>query len=809
MGSISSAKQMVLSAVLDNGVRRVSHSVIENSPILTAYLTIISTKIGSCWLRPIPRTWPNKPLYRRADGECCTKSGLPSTIGRASRSRKAEDDEPETYRRDQLSEHIPSRICRCVWDIVYIYIHWYEYSQGAPRRPNIGKTRYKQADTTIRTINGTLMEPRDRIASTRRRSLHSKIPTLKGDSPNNPEKINNNSGHRKARRKDKNTDSSERMASSMVCKTLDEWESKGQRIRGLMRIMSDPMYLVKCYDTIRGKPGNMTRGVGPETLDGIDFAWFERTTKKLRTNQFQFTTSRRTEIPKPHSTKKRPLTIGTPREKIVQRGVQLILQAIWEKKFLDTNHGFRPGRSIFTALQELYLKGNSYTWVIQGDITKCFDKIPHDIIMDCLKEYIADPGLLTLINRFLRTGYENTKTNTREPINQIGIPQGGILSPVLCNIVLHRFDVYMQSYMKNFEKGNRRKSNPEYKRLEYRRRTTKSTRDKAHFLKLMRKISAYDLQDPKFKRMMYVRYADDFVILITGSRNDAELAKTRIKEALAQLCGAELNQEKTEITNIRKGFMFLGTYIRKLTRNPEFIKEDGRKGISRVAQPRLLLNAPLRKILSHLHKAGMVKRKSENEWTPQGCTWMNNLTHHEIVKAYNHKINGISNFYKFTSNYSRLGTIIWYLRCSCALTLALKKKLETARKTFKEFGRHLMDPETHVRLNYPTRMKVTHKFPTRELPKPEEVINIKWTNKLTETAFGKVCALCGSTTKLEMHHLRSISDIRAKFRKGDLTYGQWMGATRRKQIPLCQYHHQLYHRGDLNYADLMAIGRWA
>lgn len=232
--------------------------------------------------------------------------------------------------------------------------------------------------------------------------------------------------------------------------------------------------------------------------------------------------------------------------------------------------------------------------------------------MDCLQEYIADPGFLTLVNRFLRTGYENTKTRVQEPINQVGIPQGGILSPTLCNIVLHRLDTYMQTYAKNFEIGNRRKSNPEYKRLEYRRRTSKLIRDKIHFLKLMRKKSAYDLQDPNFKRMMYIRYADDFVVLLTGSRNDTELTKVRIKEALARRCGAELNQEKTEITNIRRGFMFLGTHIRKLTRNPEFVKEDGRKGISRVAQPRLLLNAPLMEILGHLGKAGMVKRVGKN-----------------------------------------------------------------------------------------------------------------------------------------------------------------------------------------------------
>ena len=250
--------------------------------------------------------------------------------------------------------------------------------------------------------------------------------------------------------------------------------------------------------------------------------------------------------------------------------------------------------------------------MIKGDITKCFDRIPHKIVIDRLKEYIADPGLLMLIEKFLRIRYRNPVTREAEPINQIGIPQGGILSPTLYNIVLHKFDVYMQDYIKNFEIGKRRKSNPEYKRLEYRRRTSKTRSEKLHYLRQMRNISAYDLQDPKFKRMMYLRYADDFIILLTGNKNDAELTKARVKEALRHLCGAELSDEKTEITNMRTGFDFLGAHIKKLTRNPEFIREDGRKGIRRIAQKRLLLNAPLTKILTNLEKAGMVRRRGEN-----------------------------------------------------------------------------------------------------------------------------------------------------------------------------------------------------
>lgn len=266
------------------------------------------------------------------------------------------------------------------------------------------------------------------------------------------------------------------------------------------------------------------------------------------------------------------------------------------------------------------MKGKSYTWVIQGDINKCFDRIPHKIVIQSLKEYIEDPGFLNLIRKFLKTGYINPKTGETVAVNHVGIPQGGILSPILCNIVLHKFDDFMREYIQEFESGKRRKGNPEYRKLEYRRRTAKTFKERLNLLRLMRKISAYDMNDPNFKRMMYIRYADDFVVLVTGSKNDATLTKIRIKDALQRLCGAELNNDKTLITNMKDGFDFLGSHIRKLGRNPQFIGKDGRAGINRVYEGRLLLNVPILKIISNLEKMGMLKREnSTGKRTPSGC----------------------------------------------------------------------------------------------------------------------------------------------------------------------------------------------
>lgn len=574
-------------------------------------------------------------------------------------------------------------------------------------------------------------------------------------------------------------------------------------MRELVKLLSEPFYLVKCYEAIRGKPGNMTRGSGPETLDGINIRWFEETARLIKENRFNFGSSRRVEIPKPGSNKTRPLTIASPRDKIVQKAIQLILEAMWEKIFLHTSHGFRPGRSVHTALKELYTKGQSYSWVIQGDISKCFDRIPHRIVIDSLKKQIADVAFLNLITNFLTAGHIDPKTLVK---SNIGIPQGGVLSPILSNIVLHKFDEFMDHYISKFNKGTKRKHNPEYQQLQKQRKEAKTMTEKLRFLQLM--IPSGKPIDPSFKRMMYVRYADDFVILIIGSKDDATITKARAKDVLNRLCGAELNEEKTLVTHTEEGFKFLGANIRKLGKNTQKLGSTGKGALERAFVRRLLISAPMQKIIDNLTKAKMIRINQHKECVPISCTQLTNLSHYEILQAYNHKINGITNFYSFASNYSKLGTLIWYLRLSCALTLARKNKLGTARQAFLKYGSYLADPDTDRKLIVPKSMKVTHKFQTKELPDPEIYSNIRWATKLTETAFGKKCVLCDSTTNLEMHHVRGVAEVRVKMRTGNSTYAQWVGAMKRKQIPLCQYHHSQYHRGGLTPFDISRIRRW-
>jgi len=181
-----------------------------------------------------------------------------------------------------------------------------------------------------------------------------------------------------------------------------------------------------------------------------------------------------------------------------------------------------------------------------------------------------------------------------------------------------------------------------------------------------------------------------------------------------------------------------------------------------------------------------------------------------IISFYNSKIFGLLNFYKFASNFSSLAKVIWLFKKSCALTLSLKFKLRTARRAFKKFGYNITDPVSGLTLKELNTYKVKHDFGTNEASPFKDLLNIKWSGSLTQTSAFDSCELCGTSNKIEMHHIRSVKDIRHRInsKSTSLPYNTWIGAFQRKQIPLCQYHHNLLHNGQLNHADLLHLAKY-
>lgn len=626
----------------------------------------------------------------------------------------------------------------------------------------------EQAPKSIWTINIFCCQLREITATTcmRKRSLR------KGDSQDKLETIIIDSGQEKPSPLDKLVKESGKVGvTTIISKALGLRDLKGHKHYNLIEFLANPRFLEKCYSEIRSKPGNMTKGITMETLDRINWSWFEKAAEDLKTGKWKFKLSRRVEIPKANGST-RPLGIASPREKIVQKGLHAILETIFEPTFSPSSHGFRPGRSVHSALLDIYLMGNKCNWVVQGDISKCFDRIPHDIILKLIGKKIGDPRIMQLIAKFLNAGFKNTKGSIERP--KLGTPQGGILSPLLANIVLNQLDEFMQRLKTKFDRGVRRMKNPVYAKLQAKRGKSTDLKERSNILRMMRRIRRTDMFDPKFRRIWYVRYADDFVALVLGSKNDAIYIKSLIKNVLRDKCGLELNDEKTIVSNAKEKCKFLGAEIRNLDVNPTWLVNHKKGRNVGVAHP--LINAPVSEILKKLKKANLIKQNSKGEFIPTGLTALMNLSHHEILTFYNAKIRGLLNFYSFASNYSRLHQIFWLLKASCALSLAKKYKIRTLSKIFKKFGPLLECTETGLKFYKPETLKVAHDFKVRKPVNVDRLVEQTWFGKDTRSVFDEACTICGSTAFVEMHHIRSVKDIRARFSKGDkVTAAQFGG----------------------------------
>jgi group II intron reverse transcriptase/maturase len=583
------------------------------------------------------------------------------------------------------------------------------------------------------------------------------------------------------------------------------------KYRALIKLVSSPSMLIMAYELIKSKAGNTTVGTTDETLDGITKEWIENLSNEVSEGKFYFKPSRRVLIPKKDGST-RPLGVANPREKVLQKAMTMVLEAIYEPVFSDSSHGFRPKRSCHSALHQLYLKVKSgYSWVIEGDISKCYDKIPHIVILNCLQEKIECEKFLTLIKRFLQAGYLDPKV--KQVIKEtVGTPQGAVVSPILCNIVLDKLDKKLEEIKEQYAKGKSRKVTPEYRkiqRIKYENRTGQQKR-----------MKAVDVMDPNFRRLVYVRYADDFVVAILGPKTEASDLKNIIGKFLKENLGLTLNEEKTKITSLQEGFRFLGTelFIRKYNNEKEqprtSYKRNG-KVITAKVHPRIVMHAPIKELLDKLKEKQFIKAVNK-EYYPLGLDRLLNFDHEDILKYYSSIIRGIVNYYSFVDNRMRLSSIVRYLRYSCAATLKRKYKLATIRQCFFNFGPELKSPRSETMLYVPTSIELRKKpdsdkskFNISENVKlPDAVINQMWINKVTKSTVFKSCAICDATENIEMHHLRSVKDVRNKIKQGKASFAIWKGAFLRKQIPLCSRHHKAWHSHLLTKEELATLSQY-
>lgn len=335
-------------------------------------------------------------------------------------------------------------------------------------------------------------------------------------------------------------------------------------------------------EKLKAVPGNMTPGVDRETLDGVSNKWIQETISVMKDKSFQFKPAWRKYIPKIPATRgMRPLGIPTPRDKVIQELYRMILEPLYEPVFKDTSHGFRPGRSCHSALR-FVRSWSGVTWMIEGDIKGYFDKVDHKLLYEILKERVKDQSLMELYWKMVRAGYINN--GRAEPHSITGVPQGGVISPLLSNIYLHKLDVFMEHLKtRHNPKGRLQvKQNPEYaKALRLQREAYKMGN-----IEEIRKAQFHRAQIQSVqrvgRRIQYVRYADDWIVGVQGSKTFAEEIKSEIKQFLYEELKLELSDEKTKITHlISEKAKFLGVDIGRLSRK---IHEDSEKGRKQIHQ---------------------------------------------------------------------------------------------------------------------------------------------------------------------------------------------------------------------------------
>lgn len=593
-----------------------------------------------------------------------------------------------------------------------------------------------------------------------------------------------------------------------VLNSLNEHsKDSSYKFERLYRILFNEELFYVAYQKIASNGGSTTKGSDGRSIDEMSLARIETLIASLKDESYQPHPSRRVHIPKKNG-KTRPLGIPAFEDKLVQEVVRMILEAIYEGHFETTSHGFRPKRSCHTALLHIQKTFSGAKWFIEGDIKGFFDNIDHDVLVGILRERISDDRFIRLIRKFLKAGYVEDWTfhNTYS-----GMPQGGIVSPILANIYLDKLDKYVKEYIRHFDMGTKRRPGKESNDLANERKRTvrklKKVKDGTEKAALVARLKAIeqeraafpsgDEMDGSYRRLKYIRYADDFILGVIGSKEDALRIKEDIKSFLSESLALELSEEKTLITHTGKSAKFLGYEI-TVTRN-NHQRRDVQGRLRRTYGKRVRLNVSMATLRDKLLEYGAMEIKLRNGkeiWKPKcrsGLIFNDDL---EILDRYNRETVGFCNYYLIANNCVVLHNFRYIMEYSMYKTFAGKYR-STVRKINKKYRLNKLFTVKYEQqgvIKSRTFYKTSFKRRTTAFNgscdiEPYSIADVSRTN-LTDRLKAEKCELCGATGKLIMHHVRNLKDL-----KGKENWKRLMSARKRKTIALCPSCHRLRHLG--------------
>ena len=588
--------------------------------------------------------------------------------------------------------------------------------------------------------------------------------------------------------------------SERVLKALsDHSQSSDYKYERLYRyLFSEEMFAV-AYQRIYAKQGNMTPGTDGKTIDEMSLERIERLIVSLKDESYQPHPARRVYIPKKNG-KKRPLGIPSFEDKLVQEVVRLLLEAIYEGHFEGTSHGFRPHRSCHTALGMIQKSFAGAKWFIEGDIKGFFDNIDHNVLISILRERISDERFLRLIRKFFNAGYvEDWKYNK----TYSGTPQGGIISPILANIYLDKFDKYIKEYAAKFRKGDRRSINPEYWRLNNKKNRLKQKLQKtsdeqmrksylyeiAQLSKQMLSIPHKDAMDADFRRLQYVRYADDFLISVIGSKSECETIKADITQFMREQLKLELSDEKTLITHAQDKAKFLGyeIFIRKsdaVKRNRDGVLKRDFNG----AVVLTLNSAVIQKKLTEYNALEVRNIDGKDIWWSKPRRYMTPMKPEDILAQYNAEIRGLYNYYSLATNVSKeCASFAFIMKMSMFKTLGWKLNT-SARKVRQKYqkDKDFVIPYNDAKGKQKYRVFYNEGFKKRnaqfdvDYDKLPQTMYVPYPSLVERLKDGR-CELCGKDGKVVMHHVRTLTKL-----KGNNEWEKLMLQRHRKTLVVCE-----------------------
>lgn len=575
--------------------------------------------------------------------------------------------------------------------------------------------------------------------------------------------------------------------------------SKGLPLERIYRHLFDPELFLQAYGKIYRNKGAMTQGTTAETVDGMNLQRIHNIIGLLKLERYTWTPARRREIPKANG-KTRPLGIPTWSDKLLQEVLRMLLEAYYEQTFSEHSHGFQPHRGCHSALREIRRKWKGTTWFIEADIKGCFDNIDHAVLLEIIRRDIHDGRLVRLLEGLLEAGYMEDWKYHETPG---GTPQGGIISPLLTNIYLNDLDKWVESTLiPAYTRGQKRRQGKDYKRLSRqiaKARGNQNLEAVRRLVKERRTLASYEPVDPTYRRLHYVRYADDFILGFVGPKEEAERIRQQLGEFLGQKLKLTLSMEKTLITHATdEKAQFLGYEI-KATRDGNLLAKNGTRATNGLLTF-LMPQSVVRKYRDRFCKRGKPVQRPE----------LLGDTDYTIIQRYQSVLRGVYNYYCMAVNVSRrMSRIKWILQTSLLKTLAskLRCRVSEIRNKYQVVIPALGDgiqKVLRVVIERPGKDPLIAIFggiPFTRMPDGMGTVDFAFertwfvhTGKRSEVVqrlLVEKCELCGvEGLPMEVHHIRKLADINRPGRRPKAAWEKIMSARKRKTLVVCQKCHE-------------------